>query len=355
MDREGLLIQNHAGNSISPLIGLVDAQLTKGIAPSEICVVLDVDGTLTQNRDPSGNPPIVQERGMARAVVNYLVNKGVSVVFSSAWPNFKHKNQKQGFIETMQRLMKLNFGIPDLFSSGPGYEGKDVMIPGEGVCDYVKDGHVVSVANAANRSFGDGYARAKYLAPFLFDPDQAKNLKVILFADDDLRNTQNFRNGINVNKEIYPALVHVDMLLLDGNYTVSEQNAELMRFVPQDGILAEATYTPPVDQALPYLPHRGVYGFGGSSGAAAASSSQQDPNARPAPSFYYPPTSRILRAPGEEHLTPAQLEERRRLQKAKWEAERLKDQAPIPSSSDPDANQHVKRLRMTSAPPEDKL
>lgn len=327
-DREGVSTQKHFGNSISPLIGMVDAQLSKGIAPSEICVVLDVDGTLTQNREPSGDPAIVKERGMARAVVKALVDKGITVVFSSAWPNFKNNYQKQGFIETMQRLMKLNFGIPDLFSSGEGYAGGETVIPGEDVCYYVKDGHVVSVTNAANRSFGDGYARAKYLAPFLFYPDQAKNLKVILFADDDLRNTLKFRNGINGNKHIYPALVHVDTLLLDGDYAVSEQNEELMRFVPQNEILAEATYTPPVDQSYYYRsaqpPASGAAAGASSSRPAVPSQrtlvriggtlvSRPDPNAvQPAaPSFDRPMSSRTPIAPGEKPLTPEQEAEQR--------------------------------------------
>ncbi len=188
-----------SASSISALIPIVEKYVAQGIDPAKIWVVLDVDGTLTRLQDPTEDTGIVEERGLSRSVVPYLWKLGVHLVFSSAWPSYEGRPEV-GFAQTMQRLLKLNFGVDGLGSTGEGFSKGQSSINNT-YFDFLKDGAVVSV----HRTFAPGYySRAKAFAPYFYDQALSLGMEVLLFADDSVgpkSNTGIFQSDL---REILP-------------------------------------------------------------------------------------------------------------------------------------------------------
>lgn len=234
--------QISSASSISALVPLVNAHISQGMDPRKIWVVLDVDGTLTRLADPTKDTGVVEERGFSRAVVNYLWKAGVHLIFSSAWPSYQI-NPKIGFAETMQRLLKLNFGIDGLIGDGASFsKGRSVV--NNVSFDFLKEGAVVSVHRAFTY---DPYSRAKALAPHFYDPEQASEMEVLLFADDSVgsrSNTGIFQNDLRLVRP-YPNLKTLYVVGIDNKYTYTEPQdvvEKLNGYVPFDGILSSVDY-----------------------------------------------------------------------------------------------------------------
>lgn len=234
--------QISSASSISVLVPLVDAHIKQGVDPRKIWVVLDVDGTLTRLADPAKSTGVVEERGSSRAVVNYLWKAGVHLIFSSAWPSYQI-NPKIGFSETMQRLLKLNFGIDGLIGDGDNFSKGCSFVNGASF-DFIKDGAVVSVHRAFTY---DPYSRAKALAPHFYDSEQASEMQVLLFADDSVgprSNTGIFQSDLRLVRP-YPNLEVLYVVGIDNKYAYTESQdvvEKLDGYAPFNGILSSVDY-----------------------------------------------------------------------------------------------------------------
>ncbi|MBX3486452.1 MAG: hypothetical protein KF798_00920 [Candidatus Paracaedibacteraceae bacterium] len=232
-----------SASSISALIPIVEKYVAQGIDPAKIWVVLDVDGTLTRLQDPTEDTGIVEERGLARSVVHYLWKLGAHLVFSSAWPSYYEERPEVGFAQTMQRLLKLNFGIDGLGSTGEGFSKGQSLINNT-YFDFLKDGAVVSV----HRAFVlDYYSRAKAFAPYFYDQALSLDMEILLFADDSVgpkSNTGIFQSDL---REICPysklKWFHIVELDKNVNYIESLDVIEkLSEFSPKGMILSDVPY-----------------------------------------------------------------------------------------------------------------
>lgn len=165
------------------------------IDPSQITVILDVDGTLTDHEDPTGytESTKVHARGDAVEAVSWMIEQGIVVIFSSAWDNIN---------ETASRLKKL--GLNDYLA--PTSTVKLEKLPDGSKYDVMSSGRAISVRHILSGT----YYRQKAYSAYFFNPELAVKTKVILFADDSQGNINQFKTDINqMFKKTYPSLEHV--------------------------------------------------------------------------------------------------------------------------------------------------
>ncbi|MBW8310063.1 MAG: hypothetical protein K0M45_10610 [Candidatus Paracaedibacteraceae bacterium] len=227
-EREGMIHPVLAKWECVPSISEMTAQiynfLQSGRAPEEISVVLDVDGTLTNQADPTSIKPedIVVERGAAVKFVQWLIRQKINVVFASAWHKIIEGDPLAGFRETLGRLEKL--GFKDLLAEGATVRGEEWE---EKSLSVMASGHAVSVkdraATAVPGSFRkDIYYRQKAYALWCFDKNIADKTKAIFFADDSRGNTERFKSDIlDAWPSLYPNLQEIYI------YTLTERLTEV--------------------------------------------------------------------------------------------------------------------------------
>lgn len=148
-----------------------------------IALILDIDGTLT-NED---NPELLQKnqtvtpRGQAVENVKKLLLQGATIIFCSAWHTLE---------ETKHRLNSIGFSDDDLgisqeilFKSGK----KNITLDNQVVSvTYQQQGRLISTRLA---SLLDKYYRNK---AFSFYMNPHKNIQEIYFLDDSSSNVQRF-------------------------------------------------------------------------------------------------------------------------------------------------------------------
>ncbi len=159
--------------------------LLKKQKPSSILLVLDVDGTLTNYSQPDDDHEIL-ERGNAVNFVTNMINIGVNVVISSAWPEFE---------ETQKRLKELDL-LTILKAEKPGIEYvgnlglKHLNIQFQ--CYH--SGHLSCVKDPG---ISEDYYRQKSLAYKLVYSDlKEDNITHVVFADDSKGNVQHFMSDL---------------------------------------------------------------------------------------------------------------------------------------------------------------
>lgn len=183
--------------------------LESGVNAAGILLVLDVDGTLTNQSQPDPNHEI-KPRGNAVNMVKEMIDKGVKVVISSAWKEPSQSSGrsflaqmsgldgKAGFKATLSRLDKLGLtevlGIQtptnmicgnenNLFSQNPF--SRDSL-------DYCHLGLVASVGKDPNRYFRQKAFSFRYVYPNL-NPNEITH---VIFADDSSSNIGPFTEDI---------------------------------------------------------------------------------------------------------------------------------------------------------------
>jgi hypothetical protein len=222
--------------SISEMVSQIYNCLQAGTAAEEISVILDVDGTLTNQSDPTYLNPQdpVLGRGAAVPFVWWLVQQKINVIFASAWHRIIPNDPLAGFKETLGRLEKLGFKsllgeMPALRSEAWGEKSLIVMASGHAVS--VKD-PALTVALGSTRK--DIYYRQKAYALYYFDKDIARKTKAIFFADDSRSNTDRFKSDIRVlARYLYPNLQEVSI------YTLTDEMTEMDPWHPILDVMRE--------------------------------------------------------------------------------------------------------------------
>lgn len=148
--------------------------------PDETLVILDLDGTLTNHAQPSLIG--LAARGNAKNFVQDIIEKGYTVVVSSAWDNFD---------ETLGRIKFLgldkHLGVNDSICANRNLCINDFTAKFH-VC---QSGNVISVRDLDNK---DPYYRKKAFSFLYVDPSiDISKIQHVVFADDSSGNVSTFR------------------------------------------------------------------------------------------------------------------------------------------------------------------
>jgi hypothetical protein len=157
----------------------------KGIEPSKILAIFDVDGTLLKDPHPmTGKKPELREGAMETVLA--LQNLGVQVIASSAWSNPQ---------DTYERLIKAGFKEALQLHEQPTFE-KDP-----------KNRYFISktglIASVKNMNMDARYYRQKAYAPHYILGDKANEFSHVLFIDDSPCNFQCFYYDVLSKKGPY--------------------------------------------------------------------------------------------------------------------------------------------------------
>lgn len=194
--RTGRSIYTHTDNSLRDVDSKIKELINDGVAPKKILLVLDVDGTLTNSRDPNAHPEGgLRPREHAVEFVTSMKNVGVRVVISSAWNVFS---------ETLIRLKQI--GLGPVFDLDLYDESQLRNLTNEDLCtsdDLEVEGvkfytctfeEIASVRKDENEQ----YFRHKALAYKLVYPEiDDEKMKHIFFVDDSATNIRIFKNDVN--------------------------------------------------------------------------------------------------------------------------------------------------------------
>lgn len=179
------------------------------VPPSRISIVFDLDGTLTQCRDPKTYKGPAQANDAVNEILQFLIEQKFQIVISSAWHIFE---------ESLKRLRELDLSH---LIEGRVEEGKLIVNHGGFLGEkptefkYLKLGHAVSVKNVAKSSALNPYYLAKAMAAYAVNPEHAKEIELILFVDDNPRNTKSFINDLK-QYPIYKNLGDYIAYLIEG-------------------------------------------------------------------------------------------------------------------------------------------
>ncbi|AIK96476.1 hypothetical protein [Candidatus Odyssella acanthamoebae] len=228
--------------SISEMITQIYNCLQAGIATEEISVILDVDGTLTNQSDPTYLNPqdTILERGAAVPFVWWLIRQKINVIFSSAWHRVIYGEPLAGFKETLGRLEKL--GFKSLLAEMPVVhyeegEEKNLLVMASGHAVSVKD-PAATVAPGSSRK--DIYYRQKAYALYYFSKDIASKTKAIFFADDSRGNTDRFKADILDSwRSLYPNLQEISIYTLTDKLTEVDPWHQILGIIHEVGKLKE--------------------------------------------------------------------------------------------------------------------
>lgn len=158
----------------------VQLLLNQGIALHEILVILDNDGTLTKSKEPAVK---ANQRGKASAFVNKLRELNIDIIVSSAWNDFEQTLDTLEQIDIADSLLVDRNEIKEInFRTSINRDVKGF-----------RSGLVCSLKYANS----DKYFRQKALTPLaIFEENQIKKYKYIIFADDSNTNIQTFANDV---------------------------------------------------------------------------------------------------------------------------------------------------------------
>lgn len=160
------------------------------VKPTAILFFGDVDGTLTNYSDPQCiDYKKFLQRGNAAKFIKMMKEKGVNLVISSAWDNFK---------ETLHRLKLL--GLDDVLKidKGSPIKGTKQLDDNDenSLVEYFQLGHVASV-KYEDSFFGGKYYRQKAFSYQFVYPDlDSDSITHVVFADDSEENVSQFKEDI---------------------------------------------------------------------------------------------------------------------------------------------------------------
>lgn len=203
-------VENIKIDTISDLAINIATLTSRGVDPSLITVIFDVDGTLTNHYDPTGytEETPISPRGDAIETVNWMFAQNVNIIFSSAWDVLG---------ETISRLKKLDFGqyvADDVNHETRQFNDKNL--------DVLSSGRAVSVRD---RNVDRYYYHQKAFSAYFFDKEIAGKTRYLLFADDSPGNISYFQKDIQQHN-IYPNLQKVYLYTLSESYEAPGKWAE---------------------------------------------------------------------------------------------------------------------------------
>ena len=224
--------------TVSEMIAPIYNCLQSGIAPEEISVILDVDGTLTNQSDPTylKAEDTILERGAAIKFVRWLIRQKINIVFASAWHKIVEEDPLAGFKETLGRLEKL--GFKNLLTEkatirNEEWEEKRLSVMAAGHAVSVKDIQMTFVAGSLRK---DIYYRQKAYALYYYDQEVAAKTKTIFFADDSRGNTQRFKLDILDSwSSLYPKLQEIYIYTLTDRLTETDSWHQVLNLIEEIG------------------------------------------------------------------------------------------------------------------------
>lgn len=183
--------------------------------------IIDVDGTITNEKDPSNHPKHIPVTPKGKSVENIksLIDQGAVVILCSAWTPFN---------DTLRRLTEVGFGELELgnISESPKLQYMKLTTPNESVANlcYYKSGCVISI-KVGSSSF---YFRNKAFSLMLLSSNEIEGIEEIFFMDDSFDNHQKFvgdleKFGLYSDKKIHHYYVTTP---IEGTLIGEEQNNE---------------------------------------------------------------------------------------------------------------------------------
>lgn len=191
---DGLGFENAEQSSTRPQLSVLTTpnpdDIYTAILDKENCeqtaLIIDVDGTLTNEEDPTRlliNQKVTQ-KGKAVENIRALTQKGATVIFCSAWHELE---------ATKKRLTDIGFtdddlGITKETASASGEEKITIKDQSEPARVYFRQhGRVISTKLAWS---GGPFFRNKAFSFYLLNP---ANIQTIYFIDDSAHNTKVFK------------------------------------------------------------------------------------------------------------------------------------------------------------------
>lgn len=159
--------------------------LASGVDPKKIACIFDVDGTLTDESDPTFAGESAYPRSSAMiSFVRSLHASGVTMIASSAWDMFEH---------TISRIKRL--GLLDVFLTPDSTLSTKTVTIRDRTFTVHSLGNIISVRDTANVS---KYYRAKFLSTIFAGNEIAPKTifpyHQIFFFDDSERNLMIFQS-----------------------------------------------------------------------------------------------------------------------------------------------------------------
>jgi hypothetical protein len=184
------ILEKNTIESLQQVQEYLDFLINSGVAPNEIALVLDLDGTLTTEDTPS-NLHIkfltVKERDSSTTFVKKYVNSGMNVIVSSAWNNLLATVKKLELLGLKETLGVYN-SVEELNNTPSDWNGFKVLCAG----------NVVSVRK---ENIFDKYYRCKAFSIKLAYPEiNVNQIKHVIFVDDSGGNVQLFAQDIGDNR-----------------------------------------------------------------------------------------------------------------------------------------------------------
>lgn len=168
------------------------------VDPSNILVIFDVDGTLTNHGNPLGEHTTkFGPRGKAVDFVKELSKDHAKIVASSAWssPDRFGVNDEEGFKQTLKRLKKL--GLTQEFNTAKQEKNCTKAEEFGESLDVCKNGSVVSVRYSKNIDSDDPFFRQKAFSYKFSEPQIDSNaITHVIFLDDSSGNIRNFKDDM---------------------------------------------------------------------------------------------------------------------------------------------------------------
>lgn len=176
----------------------IEELLTGGVAAKSILLTLDVDGTLTNFSKPQESQNI-GARGESVAFVKNMVEQGVKLVISSAWPFFE---------ETLERLRNLGFEeILQIPRTGSYNKSDEYILFGDIKVKFCHFGLVASVAYCMDmplisfRPIPDYYYQKAFAYKFVYPELDEQTITHGVLGDDNSQNVMDFGRDFNRLKE----------------------------------------------------------------------------------------------------------------------------------------------------------
>lgn len=187
---------------------LLNLQL-KGVPLSSILLILDLDGTLTEDPDPKSGIKLdysnVIQRGFSIRIVKELIQKGVKVVVSSAWDDFPATLEKI-------RLLGLDEALGVDRSQPQKFKRTFENEFGKKECECYCSGRVASVRdlNSPHKYYGNKELSFKIVDPVI----DLKEIQHVVFVDDKESNVDKFSRNIKDNMDGLRSDVEVTLFWL---------------------------------------------------------------------------------------------------------------------------------------------
>lgn len=195
-------VNKKSSENIKALWLHVDSLLKDDVKPEEVSIIIDIDGTLTHEPDPSKvrfpeNPlkpsPKNSKNYTMKYMVTDLIEKGVNVVFSSAWNNLE---------DTCARLNYLGFGK---YLDGEKKEG-EIHLDDNVYGTFIQKGRAISV----KKNPWDTFYKEKFFSAGIYLGEKAQDVKYLYFTDDSREHMKNFKKAVNEHN-IYPHIKTVSL------------------------------------------------------------------------------------------------------------------------------------------------